>query len=278
MGKSKKRKAASKPVADVAMKAAVRQCAHAQCEPTECLAGRRPKVRREDLPNRAFWASVDVEEALELLASFTDEALVVVERRAGVVVGRPEEGAGSRLADGYPTSLRSGPGTRGRAERLCDEEVLVSGVEVRCGARRPCEKHPRPDDDLVEVPPPEYSDPSGELAAALADTPEWIQRDGLTKAVKRFYRQLKRATSHLVLAEAMLADLKRSPLAGRASSVGVCRACDRTVPGVEGDRLRDGYCNACRMAWQRRCQAVDGPVDREAFEAERLARRKREAA
>lgn len=285
MAKAKKRKA-TKPAGAVAMKAAVSPaCSHAGCDhrydprtkalvSSTCTAGRQ-RLTQEDLPGRGYHAIDDVEQAIAALGAVTVEALAVVERRAGRVVGRPEEGAGLMLRDGYPTSLRSG--SPGRAERLCTAEVLVAGHLVRCGARRPCENHPADDDDLLEIPPPDYADPSGELGATLADVPDWIQQDGVPKAVQRFYRHLKKATDQVTLATAMLDELLRSPLAGRGSSVGVCRACDRTVAGVEGDRLRNGYCQGCDRAWRRRCETTDGPVDVAAFESERR-RRRRDAA
>lgn len=274
MGKSKaKRKAASKPAAPVAMRTQ-RQCSHAQCDAT-CKATQAPRITKKDLPARAFGAHEDVTTALELLRRVTVEALATVERRSGVVVGRPEEGAGLELRDGYPTSLRSGPGTRGRAERLCHEEVVVHGETLRCDARLPCEVHSPADEDLSQLPGSDYADPAGELGADLADGAEWIERGGMPSAVRRFYRHLTKAVDQVVLVEAMLADLLRSPLAGRSSSVGSCRACDRIVAGVEGDRLRNGYCPACAEAWRRRCQTTEGEVDRDAFETDRRERRRK---
>lgn len=43
-----------------------------------------------------------------------------------------------------------------------------------------------------------------------------------------------------------------------------CQACERPVANTPNDRLRAGYCNACRMAWNRQ-----GQPDRVAFERSR---------
>lgn len=50
---------------------------------------------------------------------------------------------------------------------------------------------------------------------------------------------------------------------GRATGqagTGTCLACDRWVPGTEHDRLRAGFCDTCRKAWER-----SGRPDRAAF-------------
>lgn len=47
---------------------------------------------------------------------------------------------------------------------------------------------------------------------------------------------------------------------------GRCQACDTLVTGQPHDRLRAGYCNACRMAWERA-----GRPDRSDFEQQRRA-------
>ena len=51
---------------------------------------------------------------------------------------------------------------------------------------------------------------------------------------------------------------------GRKPTGGDCRACDRYCAGTGEDRLRSGYCAACRMAWRRA-----GSPDRQAFERDR---------
>lgn len=42
------------------------------------------------------------------------------------------------------------------------------------------------------------------------------------------------------------------------SKTGDCKACERVVTGTPNDRLRNGYCDRCRMAYQR--WTVDHPV------------------
>lgn len=275
---SKKHKKPAKPQAPATMKAA-RQCAHAQCADM-CTATTARQLRKEDLPRRAQAALADRDKAIDALRQFTVDALADLERRAGVVVGRPEEGPGEELRDGYPTSLRRTPGTRGRAARLCREEILVAGNLVTCDERVPCEKHPSDNDNLGQLPPPSYADPGGELAAALADG-EVTESDATPNTVRRVYRQFERAVDELLRVSGLMADVRANPLAGRGSSVGVCRACDATVTGVGEDRLRPpGYCDACRKAWVRLVENWDGDgsPDREAFEAGRRAKRKDEAA
>lgn len=50
----------------------------------------------------------------------------------------------------------------------------------------------------------------------------------------------------------------------RQSTVQVCSACGRDVLNTADDRLRKGYCDACRKAWERA-----GYPDRPAFEQTR---------
>lgn len=50
-----------------------------------------------------------------------------------------------------------------------------------------------------------------------------------------------------------------------------CEACERTVANTPNDRKRNGYCDACRMAWKRINDRHTGPgaPDRAAFERSR---------
>lgn len=55
------------------------------------------------------------------------------------------------------------------------------------------------------------------------------------------------------------------PNLGRVSSLaGQCLCCQRDVLGTAEDRLRNGYCDACRKAWERA-----GRPDRAWFERQR---------
>lgn len=51
------------------------------------------------------------------------------------------------------------------------------------------------------------------------------------------------------------------------AGTGYCQACGTHCSGAGDDRLRSGYCNPCRMAWDRA-----GRPDRASFERERRAR------
>lgn len=51
---------------------------------------------------------------------------------------------------------------------------------------------------------------------------------------------------------------------GERTNMADCAACERPVANTPNDRLRAGYCNACRMAWNRQ-----GQPDRVAFERTR---------
>lgn len=269
---AKKRKA-TKPAGAVEMKAPKKRCAHAFCEPGECKAGTKPAITEDDLPRRARRALADRAQAIDALRQLTVERLADLERRAGVVVGRPEQGAGEDLHDGFPRSLRRSPGARGRTSRLCREEVVVAGAVVRCGdealpGRATCEAHTTDEgEDPGLLPPPPQADPAGELVASgLLGV-----RDGAPDAVRRVYRELDAAMDRLLAALGLVDVLLRNPLAGRAPAVGSCRACGAVVTGVGNDRFRGGYCPPCAEAWRRRCQ--EGPVDRAAFERERRERR-----
>lgn len=56
----------------------------------------------------------------------------------------------------------------------------------------------------------------------------------------------------------------------RRSGSGPCHACTKDVPGTHDNRLRSGWCNACRMAFER-WTVESGVRDRAAFERHRLA-------
>lgn len=60
------------------------------------------------------------------------------------------------------------------------------------------------------------------------------------------------------------AALGNQPAPTRTPGGGDCTACGRYVSGATDDRLRSGYCDACRKAWERA-----GRPDRAAFENER---------
>lgn len=281
MAKAKRK---GKPKAAVTMKGAIVDCAHAQCERTldeagrvtavSCTAGARAKLTEDDLPRRARWALVDRDAALDALRQFDVATLADLERRAGVAVGRPEEGPGEATRDGYPTSVRRSE--RGSAARRCNGEDLVGGRVVRCDelavpGRLGCGRHSSENDEVTELlPGPTYADPAGEYAVA-----EGTETSTTPEAVRRIHEQLRRAARHARLAAALMRDLKRNPLGARGSSVGICQACEATVTGVGEDRLKYGFCPADAKAWERYRASWDGPgaPDRMAFIASRRERR-----
>lgn len=61
-------------------------------------------------------------------------------------------------------------------------------------------------------------------------------------------------------------DIEATARHNRQPGSGPCMACTRDVPGTSTDRLRSGFCNACRMRWTR-----EGRPDRAAFIRRRLA-------
>lgn len=95
----------------------------------------------------------------------------------------------------------------------------------------------------------------------------WADAD---QKLARFYLQ----TYTLVTAgQQLIADLAGHAIAdedheheGRATTPngGWCLACDRWVTGAADDRLRSGFCNACRVAFGR-LAAKDPHADRAAF-------------
>lgn len=60
------------------------------------------------------------------------------------------------------------------------------------------------------------------------------------------------------------ADHEGHDLAHTGTNGAWCLACERWVPGTADDRIRAGFCNACRMAWNRLVQ-TDPHADRGSF-------------
>ncbi len=63
------------------------------------------------------------------------------------------------------------------------------------------------------------------------------------------------------------------PAEAPAAGEGDCMCCERFVAGTEADRLREGFCDACRQAWRRygaKWIGAGGP-DRTSFIAMRRA-------
>lgn len=55
---------------------------------------------------------------------------------------------------------------------------------------------------------------------------------------------ITRITTHAGL------DTEHQGRATGSAGAGHCLACERWVPGTHDDRLRAGFCNACRVSWQ----------------------------
>lgn len=167
--------------------------------------------------------------------------LDVVQRRLVAALARARTPAPER--DGYPTAT-GGSGARGQRTITVPDEsgqpdaVPVTGVEATAIANV---EHTRMDRDVV-----------------------------LDSAMEAFVHLLE-AVNHLGAVTARLDALDRvSTPKGRSETggAGTCAACSRWVAGSASDRIRSGYCDACRKAWER-----DGRPERASFER---ARRKGE--
>lgn len=244
MGKAKKRK---KPAAAVAVDASLQVR----------TAPPKPPLTEEQLPPRAQRAARARELAARALRQFDVTTLAFLERRAGAGVTPLEEGPGSSLRDGYPTSLRMG--TRGRVAQRCTEEGCHA---LAVPGRHGCDEHSTPADEVTEdLPPPPQSDPVGELVVT-----DWAEANVVPAEVARCYVELLEGSRLVRQAARRLERLRRNPKAGREATSEPCRACGKTVSGLGEDRLRSGYCPKDYQAWTRA-----GRPDRRAFELEREA-------
>lgn len=267
---------------------AVVDCGHAQCErifekdrlvSAVCVGGQARRLSAKELPPRAQSGIKARSRAVAALRALDLATFADVERRAGSSPWPGEEGPGIEQHDGYPTSLRSGPGTRGRAVQLCHQQILVAGNLVRCDKRKPCEDHPTPADNLAQIPRPEYSEPTGELAAAKADGELVVEVDGVPPSAQRFYDELRQGARHLEVALKVARALQHNARAGR-DGVDQCICCEAPVSGAGEDRLKNGFDPRCAKAWERyRAEWTGaGAPDRMAFiRARRDAMRERVA-
>lgn len=102
-------------------------------------------------------------------------------------------------------------------------------------------------------------------AAVIALDEHGATPDPVALAVARIFASLTAAKAALEDLDRVRQDVLANPRFGRTSSLtGDCQACQRPVSGSANDRLRAGYCDACRMAWERA-----GRPDRPAFERRR---------
>ncbi len=98
-------------------------------------------------------------------------------------------------------------------------------------------------------------------------------RDDIDTAVDQFATDLDAAARLIgrMLRTAEFVQNVKDAARGRVSSLaGVCKACGGDVSGSENDRLRNGYCNPCRAAFDRAGKPID--TDRVRFEAQRWLR------
>jgi hypothetical protein len=97
------------------------------------------------------------------------------------------------------------------------------------------------------------------------DTDLWDEPDDHVRAaILEVLGALAEAAGIIRLADKRLAFINTIPTGRINSLAGECQACQRPVAGGTADPLRSGYCNACRMAWDRA-----GKPDRPTFERER---------
>jgi hypothetical protein len=113
----------------------------------------------------------------------------------------------------------------------------------------------------------EHADPT--TAVALADprsdlVADWLSE--LTDLARDVWATTGRCERLLWLVEHR-GDVR----AGRVATGGACLACDRWVAGTTVDRLRSGYCDACRKAFERWRESASDPSDHVAFRQWRRA-------
>lgn len=129
--------------------------------------------------------------------------------------------------DGHAGNKRPGAGG---AHRGNEPARPTEAAAVRLGA----EAHDDPELDEPDTWEEWERDLVGQaLAAAQADTAKMA---ALARSVRR-------------KVEYVLDAYKKSNI--RPAGAGICAACLRDVPGIGSDRLRSGYCDACRKAWAR---------------------------
>lgn len=168
--------------------------------------------------------------------AITDRTIEDLQRRARHDVRR----------DGFPAATLGDGTSRGTAE--------LTSVEAAADARGFAgtvgwDGYAGVDGQPVPVPVP-MSDPVGEVVRELLDILARMDRDA--SAVIRRLGYLR-----------YVGESAR----GRVdSTAGDCLCCERNVAGTEVDRLRSGFCDACRKAWER-----GGRQDRHRFILERRA-------
>lgn len=97
-----------------------------------------------------------------------------------------------------------------------------------------------------------------ERQAPVAVEPE---PDLVAKALGELFDHVDKAHDHLRAAErlGMWLDHRADGRRGRQPSGGNCMACKRWVTGGKDDKIRMGYCDACRKAWDRYAEGKADP-------------------
>jgi hypothetical protein len=155
-----------------------------------------------------------------------------------------------------PTTLPDGFGGGGMAPKVAGTAALT-GPERAANGRAFPGTGTREDDDLTPT------TPSDRVVADIAAAFDVAKRSkGLAKLAEK-----------IVCGVSGRADGR---VGRQETSGGICRACKRSVSGGVDDRLRSGYCDACRKAWRRWQERwaeeanVDMAADRLAFEHRRF--------
>lgn len=95
--------------------------------------------------------------------------------------------------------------------------------------------------------------------------------DWVLKNIGAAINNAKMAKAYAARAEVLfrMIEARADERAGRHVTGGDCLACFTYVSGSTNDRLRSGYCNACRMAFKRWGEDQPDPGDHLAFRRER---------
>lgn len=152
-----------------------------------------------------------------------DRAIAELHRRAGLS-GKPaaalQEGAGRTLRDGY------GGGSSGVAVSTSDvSNSVLATVAARGGGNE--------DAGTPDTWPP-FDDPM------IRQVEELFEHLGAAVTHASSIRRIRRRIEDAV-----------GPIGRTSSLQGECLCCGREVAGTATDRLRGGYCDACRKAWER---------------------------
>ena len=162
-----------------------------------------------------------------------------------------------------PTTLPDGFGAGGGGPKVSGEAELTrpeNAANVRAFPGTGSKDSDDPDqaDTLTPTPAPDW------VLANLGAAFRWAKEGkALAKRAERTF--------------AVVAGRADSRVGRQQTSGGICGACKRSVSGGVDDRLRNGYCDACRKAWKRwreRWTDAGNPdmaADRLAFEQKRMA-------